>query len=100
MAHCTGIYFYSWPQKSETVCRIFAKYARKENAEEMTGKEARRARFFAKVIDWSRGSAAGYIAKYVSKNIDGGGYQVQGDLEGGDFDAVTPSHRVEAWAAT
>lgn len=49
-------------------------------------------------IDTRRGSAAGYVAKYVSKNIDGGGYQVQGDLEG--MDAITPSHRVEAWAST
>lgn len=50
-------------------------------------------------IDWSRGTAAGYVAKYVSKNIDGGGYQVQGDVEG-DMQALSPSHRVEAWAST
>lgn len=51
-------------------------------------------------IDPRKGSAAGYVAKYVSKNIDGGNYQVQGDLEGGQHDAITPTHRVEAWAST
>ena len=84
----------------EKVCEIFAKYARKENPEEMRTEEARGARFKAVEIDWNRGTAAGYVAKYVSKNIDGGGYQVQGDIEGGDWAEVTPSHRVEAWAAT
>lgn len=49
-----------------------------------------------KSIDWSRGSAAGYIAKYVAKNIDG--YRVEQDLYGND--ALETSARVEAWAAT
>jgi hypothetical protein len=49
-------------------------------------------------IDTARGSAAGYIAKYVSKNIDGGGYEVQGDLEG--MEKIVPAARVEAWAST
>lgn len=78
-------------------CRVFAFYARRENPEEMESKEARRARFDVKVIDWKRGTATGYIAKYVSKNIDG--YQVQKDFESG-ADAVTGSQRVEAWAST
>lgn len=49
-----------------------------------------------KEIDWKRGSAAGYIAKYVAKNIDG--YKVDKDLYGND--ALETSARVEAWAAT
>jgi hypothetical protein len=56
-------------------------------------------------IDWNIGSAAAYIAKYVSKNIDGvadhktkEGYSVVTDLAG-DVELV-PSARVEAWAAT
>lgn len=49
-----------------------------------------------KPIDWKRGSAAGYIAKYVAKNIDG--YCVDKDLYGND--ALETSARVEAWAAT
>jgi hypothetical protein len=49
-----------------------------------------------KPIDWSRGTAAGYIAKYVAKNIDG--YKLEKDLIGND--ALETSARVEAWAAT
>lgn len=49
-----------------------------------------------KPIDKGRGSAAGYIAKYVAKNIDG--YRLDKDLIG--HDAIQTSHRVEAWAAT
>jgi len=49
-------------------------------------------------IEAGKGSAAGYVAKYVSKNIDGGGVQVQLTLEGGE--TVDPSARVEAWAST
>lgn len=59
------------------------------------GAKKNRCEFVA--IDWKRGSAAGYIAKYVSKNIDG--YQVQADLEGENLSAVTGSQRVEAWAS-
>lgn len=47
-------------------------------------------------IDWTRGSAAGYVAKYVAKNIDG--YRVEKDLHGQD--AMASSLRVDAWAAT
>ncbi len=49
-----------------------------------------------KAIDAEKGTAAGYIAKYVSKNIDG--YRVETDLHGND--CITASQRVEAWATT
>lgn len=57
---------------------------------------ARRHRVKVERIDWSRGSAAGYVAKYVSKNIDG--YRVEKDLYGND--TLTSSLRVDAWAST
>lgn len=47
-------------------------------------------------IDPTKGSAAGYIAKYVAKNIDG--LNVGEDLYGNP--AIETSLRVEAWAAT
>jgi len=53
-------------------------------------------RFTSKTIDWQRGTAAGYMAKYVAKNIDG--MHVGLDLEGKP--AIETSQRVEAWAAT
>lgn len=51
-----------------------------------------------KAIDWNRpdGSAAGYIAKYVAKNIDG--FKLEKDLHGNP--ALETSARVEAWAST
>jgi len=72
-------------------------YALREDGTE-AGAQKNRVDFVS--IDPAKGTAAGYIAKYVSKNIDGGGYEVQGDVEGGDYDAITPSHRIEAWAST
>ncbi|GAC1328548.1 MAG: hypothetical protein NVSMB28_25490 [Collimonas sp.] len=57
-------------------------------------------------IDWNLGSAAGYIAKYVAKNIDGAhvgdhktkdGYTVVPDCVGGV--ELVPPARIEAWAA-
>lgn len=72
---------------------IFERYALELDGDEAG---ARRNRIDFKAIDWTRGTAAGYVAKYVAKNIDG--WQVQGDFEAG-MDAVTGSARVEAWAA-
>ena len=61
-------------------------------------------RLDVKRIDWAKGSAAGYIAKYVAKNIDGvaehktkEGYVVTPEMDG-DIE-LTPSARVESWAA-
>lgn len=59
-------------------------------------KGAREHRVKVERIDWNRGSAAGYIAKYVAKNIDG--YRVEKDLYGND--TLTSSQRVDAWAST
>lgn len=68
------------------------------------GAQERRVRF--ERIDSAKGSAVGYIAKYIAKNVDGahvGDHKTEekfivapdllGDIE------ITPSQRVETWAA-
>lgn len=67
---------------------------RKAGRPDETG--ARRHRVKVERIDWKRGSAAGYVAKYVAKNIDG--YRVEKDLYGNE--AMSASRRVDAWAST
>lgn len=76
------------------VCRaLFQSYALAEDGDE---EGARRHRFTAVTIDPAKGSATGYIAKYISKNIDGHG--VVDDLYG--YDAKESAVRIEAWAST
>ena len=58
-------------------------------------------RFTAELIDPSKGTATGYIAKYISKNLDG--LTEQGESVGLDFasgtDARDGARRVRAWAS-
>jgi len=74
---------------------VIRRYALREDGDE-TGARARRCSFEA--IDPAQGSAVAYIAKYISKNIHQGLYEVQGDLFGND--AFYPSARVVSWAST
>ncbi|QTR47759.1 replication endonuclease [Thiothrix litoralis] len=50
-----------------------------------------------KMIDTTKGSAAGYITKYISKNIDG--FAIGKDFESG-LDAATGAEAVSAWRKT
>ncbi len=79
-------------------------YALAEDGEEPG---AKRNRIKIVRIEASKGTAAGYIAKYVGKNIDGehvgdtidrDGHVVPADLIGDEI--VKPAQRVEAWAST
>ncbi len=74
--------------------RLLRRYFLRNDSPDERG--ARKHRVAVERIDWTRGSAAGYVAKYVAKNIDG--MHVEKDLYGND--ALTSSQRVEAWAAT
>lgn len=78
---------------AHSVAQALRKYSLQDTPDEAGAQEHR---CLIKEIDWSKGSAAGYIAKYISKNIDG-------EHVGNDFHdrvATQTAKRVEAWAAT
>jgi hypothetical protein len=81
------------PEKKQQAIDIFNEYAMREDRHEPGAKEYR-----TKIveIDPAKGSAAGYIAKYISKNIDG--YGIDDDLYGRE--AKESAQRIEAWAST
>jgi hypothetical protein len=87
----------------ERVCAVMKAHGLKDSPNER-GAAERRVNFTR--IDSAKGSAVGYIAKYIAKNIDGAHvgehktqekFIVQSDMWGED--EITPSQRVEAWAA-
>lgn len=71
---------------------VFLRYALEEDGEEAGAQERR---LVVERIDPDKGSATGYIAKYIAKNIDGFG--VGEDSYGRD--AVISALRIEAWAS-
>jgi len=81
------------PDEAETVRDVLRDYALREDGDEPGAQEHR---FRVVSIDRNRGTAAGYVAKYVSKNIDGHG--LQANLH--NHDAASAAQRVEAWAST
>jgi hypothetical protein len=76
----------------DEVKSVVSHYALQEDGDE---KGALENRCDFKLIDPKKGSATGYIAKYVSKNIDGEG------LDKGVYgeDPITAAQRVDAWAS-
>jgi Bacteriophage replication gene A protein (GPA) len=81
------------PSARRIVRRTLIKYGLKDNGSE-AGAWKNRVKCMA--VDFDKGGASAYLAKYIAKNIDG--YKVGKDLLGND--ALTSSQRVEAWAAT
>ncbi|MCK7597076.1 replication endonuclease [Microbulbifer sp. CAU 1566] len=81
------------PEQVKEALSIFRHYA-----QEIDGNEsgAQKRRFTVKYIDPNKGTAAGYIAKYIVKNIDG--EHVGEDLYG--HDAIESAIRIRAWAST
>lgn len=65
------------PQECHAITEIMRAYAVKTDRAEL-GKRTS-ARFTAKRLDPKKGSATAYIAKYISKNIDG--YALDGELD-------------------
>ncbi len=81
------------PAIRNAVRSIFSDYALSVDGNEAGAKKHR---FTAVAIDSNKGSAAGYVAKYVAKNIDG--EDLDKDLYGND--AKQAAKGIDAWAST
>lgn len=81
------------PEQTSKVNEIIRHYALETDGDEPGAKEHR---FTAITIDKSKGTAVCYVAKYISKNIDGFG--LEQDIDGKPIQEA--AERVEAWAST
>lgn len=84
------------PRDRVNVRDIMRHYALQEDGSE-SGASSQR--FNCKIVDKRKGSAVGYIAKYISKNVDGFGMNDDTDDETGSAISET-AKRVRAWAST
>jgi len=80
------------PQDTHKARKVFSKYALKEDGNERGAKQHR---FKAISIDPKKGSAAGYIAKYISKYIDGD--DITSDNYGND--SKIAASKIDAWSS-
>jgi hypothetical protein len=80
------------PEHAGRLKEVMHDYGTREDGKEYG---AQRRRVTVVDIDPDKGSAAGYIAKYISKNIDG--HAIDEDLYGKD--AKNSAERIDAWAA-
>lgn len=86
------------PEDVDRVRAVITRYAREEDHHKLKSEKARKARFHAEAIDPDKGSATGYVAKYISKNIDGYALDDERDDESGEMLKET-APAVSAWAA-
>jgi hypothetical protein len=88
--------FFVSPDNSEAALKILKKYAIQHDKKEVEGHEERR--FDVKLVDPKEGSAVGYIAKYIAKNINGKGLEGK-KAYGTEFTIEDAAERVRAWAS-
>lgn len=92
-------------EDAKRINEILRSHAEADTPEELFDRHGRKttARFKVKEIDYQRGTAAGYVAKYISKNINGEQFTRDAvkddhkDRYGHDLNSVAP--RIESWAA-
>lgn len=82
------------PEHVEAVRKVLRDKWMREDADEYGADEHR---FSYEAIDRKKGSAVGYLAKYISKNINAKGIEDEPDFEGGT--AGNNARRVDAWAS-
>jgi hypothetical protein len=82
------------PAQTDTFVGVLREYALKDSHEEAGADEHR---FTALPIDPAKGGAVGYVAKYISKNLDGVG--VGADFEA-QMEATAAAPRAVVWART
>lgn len=80
--------FFIRPEDKVTVTRLLRGHALSDSPNESG---ASKFRFKAETINWKKGSAVGYVAKYLSKNIDG---ENIGSDKGTDLDGKSASSAV------
>ncbi|SDI51393.1 Bacteriophage replication gene A protein (GPA) [Vreelandella titanicae] len=93
------------PEHTQRVNEILRSHAEADTPEELFDRRGNKttARFKVEKIDYKRGTAAGYVAKYISKNINGEQFVRDGvqnddkDRYGHELNSVAP--RIESWAA-
>ncbi|MCJ8348282.1 replication endonuclease [Moritella sp.] len=91
------------PEHLDRIREIFIGYATEEEKQELHNKKIAgplnyRPRCDAVIMDPEKGTATGYIAKYISKNIDGYGMDGELDDETGRDQKEMAAH-VTAWAS-
>lgn len=79
-------------EQQQTLVDTFEQYCLEEDGDEHGAKERR---FKVEYIDPEKGSATGYVVKYVSKNIDGEGI----DHDSYGKEATSSAVRIKVWAS-
>jgi hypothetical protein len=79
--------------------RIMRHFACQHDKHELTGEHGIKPRFYVEYIKPSQGSAVGYIAKYISKSINGKKNETELDDETGEM-IPDVAEKVRGWAST